>query len=111
MLKLLVLVAIVYAVSGAWFEESSLKWTGQRESQNTYFKGWSLEQVKRMMGTRMDEKPGAVHPVKSYDGVNLASLPSQFTCGIDKCKGAMQPSVSSRIRLRAAVVGPSPRPT
>lgn len=90
MLKLCVIVAVVFCVSADWYEESSLRFTGKRSNPNTYFKGWTFEQVKNIMGTRLDKKPGQVHPVKSYDGVDLTQLPVNFTsadkwpkCGLE----------------------------
>jgi cathepsin B len=100
MLKLLVLSFVVVYVYAAYYEDSTEYWINKVNSKklpwkagyNKYLSGWSKEQMKRLMGTKMDRR-GLAQAPKQYHTVNLASLPTQFTSGVDKwqtCNSTIQ---------------------
>jgi cathepsin B len=81
MLKLAVLALAVYCAAAEFYEESYARWAGDhgnwQAGYHQQFAGWSLEQIKSLMGTKMDKRPGV--PVKD-ESVDEASLPASFNC-------------------------------
>jgi len=92
MLKLAVLSFIVACAFAAYYEEQAEYWIKKTNSKkmpwtagyNKYLAGKSEEQIKRLMGTKMDRKGLSSAPVMYHSNFDKASLPTSFTAGVDK---------------------------
>jgi cathepsin B len=83
MLKLVVVAVLAVSAYAAYYEDLVSKFTSKPDSFqhgfNKRFEGYSLERIQKMMGTKLDKRPGV--PIKKYD---YASVPASFITGQDK---------------------------
>jgi cathepsin B len=91
MFKLAVLSFLVTYVYAAYYDDTAPEWISKinanekwRAGINPYLKGKSLEDMKRLMGTKLDRKGAPPIPEEEVDPEILASLPTSFTSGVDK---------------------------